>query len=307
MSTGEVKMPCFETGFHGFHHTVDSALEALADMDIPASRVTIRMAGRGWPSRWVVSQSPSPGAPLGPGDTISLSVAGLGYFHALPVGMWDTGGETETGTREIVELLDDPLQKTEHWIREGAKLFDISPHHLSACSRWISLFGLSPEAWPSELWYNLCLLLPNLHEVAGKKHGIQLAFQLLLGLPVREIRFFPLQQYLPRAEWTLLAERFCRLGVDCVLGNRMEDVALSVLVVGPVTLATYNSFREEGKQELIASVLRLCTLDPHRISWLVHDAAREPRLGCETENSRLGVNAYLGEIEPWAVAKEVYL
>jgi predicted component of type VI protein secretion system len=150
-------------------------------------------------------------------------------------------------------------------------------------------------------------LLPNLHEVAGKKHGIQLAFQLLLDLPVREIRFFPLQQHLPKAEWTLLAERFSRLGVDCVLGNRMEDVALSVLVVGPVTLATYNSFREESKQELIASVLRLCTLDPHRISWLVHDAAREPRLGCETENSRLGVNSYLGEIEPWAVAKEVYL
>ena len=232
---------------------------------------------------------------------------GSGLLSCATVGMWDTGGETETGTREIVELLDDPLQKTEHWIREGAKLFDISPENLSACSRWISLFGLSPEAWPSELWYNLCLLLPNLHDIAGKKHGIQLAFQLLLGLPVREIRFFPLQQRLQKPEWSLLAERFCRLGVDCVVGNRMEDVALSVLVVGPVTLATYSSYQEQSRQQLIRSVLKLCTLDPHRVSWLVHDTAREPRLGYETENSRLGVNSYLGEIEPWAVAKEVYL
>jgi len=307
MSADELRMPCFETGFLGFHHTVDSALEILSDMGVSASRVTLRMAGRGWPSRWVTAQDPPAGAVLHDGDTISLSIAGLGYFHELPVGMWDSGGETEPGTREILELLDDPLQKAGHWIREGAKLFDISPVNLPACSRWISLFGLNPEAWPSELWYNLSLLLPNLQDIAGKKRGIQLAFQLLLGLPVWEIRYSPSRRTLSDEAWTLLARRYSRLGVDFVLGNQMEDIAKPVVVVGPVSLATYNSFRDETKQELIESVLKLCTLDPHRVSWLVHDRASVPRLGYETENARLGINSYLGDIEPWAATKELTL
>src|SRR6516225_5467678 len=105
MSEDWPKMPCFESGFFGFHHTIDSALEVLGYLGVSSSRITVEMAGRGYPARWVLAQTPPPGAPLDPGVMITLKVAGLGYFHALPAGMWDRGGESEIGTQEIVAVL----------------------------------------------------------------------------------------------------------------------------------------------------------------------------------------------------------
>ena len=76
MSTVPV-MPELAISQHGFRHTVDSALEIFASLGVSASRITLTMAGRGLPSRWVETQRPAPGTPLGPGDTIELRIAGL--------------------------------------------------------------------------------------------------------------------------------------------------------------------------------------------------------------------------------------
>lgn len=298
MTDSSPKMPCFESGFFGFHHTVDSALRILAELGVPASRITLRMDGLGYPSRWVVAQHPAPGSSVGGDVNVQLSVAGLGYFHALPVGMWDKGGEEGPGTQEIAELVDDPLQKAAHWMREGALLFDIQRENFDACARWISLFGLTPEEWPQELWYNLALLLPTLQGLAATEHGIRLIFELLLQLPLKEIRFSPSFRPLPRNDWTLLGHRSCRLGVDCIVGNRVEDLAAVALVVGPVSLSTYYDYQREGKKRLFSAVLDLCMSCrwKNRVSWLVSNPDRAPRLGHEQENARLGVNSHLGRL-----------
>ena len=290
------RMPDFSNPSHGFHHTVDSALEILSDLGVSPSRIGVHMAGPGWPAGWVVEQSPPAGTPIGPDVAISLSVAGLGFFHSLPVGFWDKGGEAEPGTREILEPLDDPLQKANHWVREGARLFDVQRDNPSACSRWISLFGLNPEDWPMESWYKLALLLPNLHRLAGTERGIQFALQLLLDLPLWEIRKRRAYDYLEDEELTLLGRKASRLGVDCIVGDVLEDLPRLVLVIGPVLLDTYYEFQKEEGRCRLDAVLELCLpcYQKSRISWFVLDPARPPRLGLEKENSRLGINSHLG-------------
>ncbi len=291
-------MPDLAQSYHGFHHTVDSALEVLAGLNVSAHRITLRMAGRGLPSRWVVSQSPAAGRPLGPGDTITLDVAGLGYFHHLPVALWDTGGEGELGTREIVSVLDDPYQKAAHWLREGARLFDVSPNNNDACARWMTLFGLNPEDWPAEKWYSLAVLLPNLQSMAGKETGIRFALSLMLGLPLEAIRRAPRFRQLPPDELSLLGDRYARLGVDSIVGDRMEDLAELTLVIGPVSLETYYAFSEEDQKYLLDQVLYLVTPchQKYRVAWSIEDRRRAPQLGIEAQNSRLGLNSYLGAL-----------
>lgn len=289
-------MPDLSSSYHGFHHTVDSALEVLSNMGIPAQRITLTMDGPGYPSRWVVAQSPPAGAPLGPGDAIQLRIAGLGYFHHLPVAFWDSGGEAEIGTREIVSVIDDPFQKAAHWLREGARLFDISERNLDACARWISLFGIDPEIWPQELWFRLSLLLPSLQSLAGKEHGIRFALQLLLGLPLEEIRRRPRVRYLAEEDLSLLGEAHSRLGVDFVLGDHIEDLAELVLVIGPVPLETYYRFQQEDQRYLLHATLYLVATCHQKwtVRWSVADRGRAPRLGVEAMNSRLGLNTWLG-------------
>lgn len=291
-------MPDLASSFHGFHHTVDSALEVLSNLGVSANRITLSMDGPGYPSRWVVAQSPAAGEPLKPGDAIQLRIAGLGYFHNLPVPFWDTGGEAELGTREIVAVVDDPYQKAAHWLREGARLFDISERNLDACARWISLFGLDPEHWPQDLWFRLSLLLPNLQSLAGKEHGIRFALRLLLDLPLEGIRRKARVRYLAEEDLSLLGESHARLGVDFALGDHIEDLAQLVLVLGPVPLDTYYGFQTEEKRYLLNAVLFLVTTCHQRwtVVWSVADRLRAPRLGVEALNSRLGLNSYLGSV-----------
>jgi hypothetical protein len=296
MSTQESVMPSLASGYFGFRHTVGSALKTLSGLGLPASRITIRMAGPGYPSRWVVAQDPPAGTALAGGGPITLSVAGLGFFHALPVGMWDRGGEREPGTQEIFELLDDPIQKASHFIREGAGLFALRPDNLDACGRWISLFGLTPDDWPTETWHSLSLLLPSLQELAATRHGVSLIFRLLLDLAVSEIRYFPAVRLLPPDDWSLLADRASRLGVDCIVGDRVEDFSGVLVVIGPVSLHEYFDHQRGERRALLSRVLDLA-MSCHRhcrVSWLVLDPARAPRLGYEAENARLGINSHLG-------------
>ena len=293
-------MPDFSHAFHGFHHTVDSALEVLSARGVSPARITLRMAGRGWPTHWVAEQSPQPGEPLGADVHVVLTVAGLGFFHHLPVGMWEKGGEAEPGTHEILDVLDDPIQKAAHWIRQGARLFDIRPDDPAACSRWIALFGLNADDWPQENWYQLALLLPSLHRLAGREAGLKLALDLLLHLPLREIRKRPFWSYLDGDNLSPLGRRSSRLGVDCLVGDRMEDLSLQTVVLGPVTLSTYNEYQKEEGQRRLDSVLRLVTPchQSYRVWWHVLHPERQPRLGLEADNARLGINSHLGSERP---------
>jgi hypothetical protein len=64
-----------------------------------------------------------------------------------------------------------------------------------------------------------------------------------------------------------------------------------------VPLQTYYEYQGDAKIRLFRMVLDLCTSCQRecRISWLVLDPKRPPRLGYEAENSRLGINSHLGE------------
>jgi len=297
----KARMPDLTQAFFGFHHTLDSALALLYDLSIPLGRVTIGMEGKGYPSRWIVQQSPAPGTELDSGVTIELKVAGLGYFHSLPVGMWDKGGEAEAGTQEVVELLDDPLQKAANWIREGARLFDVHPDNPEACARWISLFGVSPGAWPQEMWYSFALLLPHLQSLAGTERGVRFALNLLLGLPVKAIRRSPSSRFIAEADFSRVGQNNSRLSVDSIVGDRKEELAKLTLVIGPVPLETYYEFRREDKRKLFDSVLGLVATcyQKHSIDWDVEDRSRAPRLSHAKQNGLLGINAHMGVERNW--------
>jgi hypothetical protein len=296
-------MPDLAHPSHGFHHTLDSALTALASLGVSTSRITVRMVGRGWPESWIVGQFPAPGVRLVPDVNVTLAVSGLGLFHSLPAGMWESGGEMQPGTKELLELIDDPLRKASHWMREGARLFDIDSRNPVTCARWIRLFGIEPESWPVDNWHTLALVLPTLHRSAGKEPGIRLTLQLLLGLPLSSIRRTRTFRRLEDADLTQLSWRYSRLGVDLVVGDRLEDLARMTLVIGPVALKTYYDFQSDEKQRRLAMVLALCTAQhqDYRVSWLVMHPERAPRLGIEEENSKLGVNTHLGTAKAMTV------
>jgi hypothetical protein len=254
------------------------------------------MAGAGDPASWVTQQAPAPGTSLFEDTQVTLHVAGLGFFQALPVSMWHRGNDEELGTGEILELLDDPLKKALHYICEGAQLFDISPNNPATCARWISLFGMDPEQWPADRLYPVALILSSLNRLAGTQAGIRLALDLILHLPLKEMRSRHAFRYLEQEDISVLGTHASRLSVDYILGDRYEDVGAVELVFGPVELETYYEFSGPEGSALLARTLRLVMPCHGRwsLSWIVADPTQYPRLGIEKENSLLGVNSYLG-------------
>jgi predicted component of type VI protein secretion system len=290
-------MPEMAAPQYGFRHTVDSALETLERLGVSARRITIRMAGLGWPAGWVIEQAPAAGALLMPDTMVRLSVAGLGLFHRLPVAMWERAGDGRIGTQEIVELFDDSFQKAAHWIWEGARIYNLRREDQPACGRWIELFGLRPADWPRENWHELALLLPALQRIAGREEGIRTALWQLLGLPVYGI--VPRRRFLeiPAASRAALGRANRQLGIDTVIGARVEDLRALDIRLGPLTLARYTELQRPESQRRLEAVLKL-TLPLHQawtVSYEVLDRARAPRLGIAEANARLAVNSYLGQ------------
>jgi hypothetical protein len=291
-------MPDLASPHFHFHHTLHSALEVLARLGISGPRITIRVAGPGFKPDWIVAQEPAAGTPLRPDEVVHLSIAGLGFFHQLPVGMWERSRDGEIGTRELVELFDDPYQKARHWIREGARVFDLHPDNLGACSKWLSLFGLNADDWPAAMWYELALLAPELFRSAGRAEGLRKALKQLLDLDTLEIRLRADWLRLPQAELSLLGARSSELGVDTILGDKLENGQAWDIRVGPVTLAKYDAMQTPQNQSLLHQVVKMCVLMTQRydISWAVLDPDRPPRLGFMEQNACLGVNSWMGPV-----------
>ena len=290
-------MPDLTSGTHAFRHTADSALASLAAMRISAARIHLRRTGReAVPEGTIVAQHPPAGEPLDPDTQIRLDVAGLGYTHALPVGMWDSGGEAEPGTREMLEGIDNPLLKLEHWAHEGAALFRISDDDKLACERWMALFGVRSSDWPRELWFRLASLLAQLPALACSEKGMRLMLGVLFQIPIESLTYRRSVAMIHSDKTSLLGGRASHLGVDSVLGDAVEDIAHLRITLGPVSLQTYQAFAEGDRGRLLYRALDylIPAFQDYEIVWAVEDAGRCPQLGIPERNSRLGINTHLG-------------
>ena len=211
--------------------------------------------------------------------------------------MWDSGGEAYAGTREILQVVDDPLEKLKHWFHEGAPLFRVSPDDPAACARWLTLFGIDPEIWPRRLWYTLATLVANLPQYSCSLQGSAFVLGTLLGLPVEQFRYRPNWSRLPDGMCSGLGRRSSRLGVDLLLGDKVEAPASLEIVLGPVSIERYGDFAEtEEGQALLRRLLELIVPVSTRteVRWSVLDRSRPPQLGMREGNSRLGINTHMG-------------
>ena len=289
-------MPDLSRPRHSFRHTLGSALEVLASLNVPADRVNLEMAGPGWPTGQVIRQVPTAGTILSVAERITLTISGSGLLAHLPGGMRDAGAETEMGLNELVGLFDDPFQKLAHWIENGARLFDISRRNHQACARWLALFGVAADDWPAKMHYELAILMPSLHSLAGKENGMRFIFHHLLGLPLHSIRRAPAYLNLARDIQSRLGGELSRLSVDMIAGSRLEDLAQWTLVFGPITVQTYFQFRDSYYGRLLEAVAAFALPAPRRFgfAWNVLDPRRPVQLGHAHRNGVLGVNSHLG-------------
>ena len=306
------RMPAFAAGTHAYRHSVDSALVSLAALGVAPHRIQLRRGGtQGAASGLVVAQRPAAGEPITPGTLIELEIAGLGFCHALPVGMWDSGGESAAGTREILEAFDDPLEKLKHWFHEGAPLFRLAPDDPPANARWLALFGVDASEWPRSMWFKMASLIARMGQLSCSQSGCAFVLQVLLGLPVQTFRYRPAETELPRGMTSGLGSRASQLGVDLLLGSHVEELATLVVELGPVPLAIYERFTETAEgAALLARTLKLVMPCSRRyeITWTVEDRTQAPRLGLAAQNARLGINTHMGgklsvAAEPVALAE----
>ena len=294
------RMPGFAGGTHAHHHSMHSAIASLAALGINPHRIVIRRTGReSVEAGTVVRQMPAPGTVLYPDTSVELSIAGLGFSHALPVGMWDSGGETHAGTREILEPFDDPLEKLKHWFHEGAPLFRIAPDDMAACSRWLRLFGVDANEWPRSRWYVLASLVASMSQLSCSQEGCAFVLNTLLGLPTQSVSYHPSHSRLPLTALSSLGKQASRLGVDLVMGDSAEDLATLQIEIGPVDLKTYEQYAEtaEGATLLRRALEMIMPLScRYEIRWMVLDKNLAPRLGVKEENARLGINTHMGKL-----------
>jgi hypothetical protein len=292
-------MPDFEAPQYGYHHTVDSVVFSLLAIGMDPDRVTMRRAGRGWTKRRIVSQEPMALSSIGSQDVV-LSVAGEGLFERLPTGLRDRGTDTEPGLDALLDVFDDPSEKASCYVRQGGLYFDLRPDNPTGCARWIRAFGITPEDWPADTWYDLARFLPFLHRVAGQEAGIRLGVKVLLGLEIVRLHRKWQRTALTDDALTQIGDTSTRLGVDFIVGQTLEDEAVLEIALGPVTLAEYRRHQNpdmKGLLELVLNLVLPCHV-VHIVKWAVGNPEFRPRLATEEENTVLGINMHLGKRVP---------
>lgn len=312
MSSGKThpRMPDFVNPTRAFHHTLGSAIESLERLGVSRDRLTLEWAGAGEAFDRIVAQDPAKGAPIAERDRVTLRVSGTGSFESHPhflrrrsvVNMesYLGGGgpeESHFAIDRLLAVLDNPLIKLRHHVREGARYLRLSDGTGSVARRWIEdLFQLRADDWTDELWYSLARVLPELHRRAGTFRALDLGMQRLFRLPISQwevrrgvVPFGPLRRI-------SLGEVGSRLGVDTALGAGLPAPVSLDVVIGPVPLDVYLEQTkpewELRRRELYRLVLPARLYPSVNERWSVGDPT-EPMVLAEDERPRLGVNSRL--------------
>lgn len=291
-------MPDLVTPTRGVRHTIDSAIPTLERLGVPAERVVLESAGAGWLRGTIVGQRPAPGDPITSRTRIVLQVAGTGAFESLPFPLRDAD-DREFRVDRLLALFDNPLLKLSYHLRDAGGYLTLRPGDDAGAVRWLEdVFHIASGEWPRELWYPLARLLPTLHRVAGRRQAIPLAFRLVFGLPVADVRTIPGIAQLPAAQRTRLALRNTRLGVDSVAGTGLQGETAVRVIFGPVSLDMYRQHLEPDRRRQRDALYGLtlpCHLrDKVRELWAVGSREDPARLGTDELRPVLGVNCYLG-------------
>lgn len=292
------RMPDFCTPRRGVRQTVDAALASLQRLGVEPERVVLRAAGAGWVSGTVVRQDPPPGHQLTPETRLVLEVAGTGALESLPYPLRDDSDD-DLRVDALFALFDTPLLRVRHVVRQAGGFLEIHPDEPATALRWIEgIFHVAPRAWSKRRWYAVARLLPTLHRVAGRTEAIPLAFRLVFGLPVASVRVVSGLAALPEARHTRLASANSRLGTDAALGVGLRATTAVEIVIGPVSLETYQEHQAPTDRVERDAIYRL-VLPAHlhravRERWTVGTPAEPPRLQDGWQPAALGLNSYLG-------------
>jgi hypothetical protein len=291
-------MPDLVTPTRGVRHTIDSAFPTLERLGIPAERVVVESAGAGWLRGTIVRQRPAPGEPITARTRVVLHVAGTGALESLPFPLRDAD-DREFRIDRLLALFDNPLLKLSYHLRDAGGYLTLRPGDDDGAVRWLEeVFHVASNEWPRESWYPLARLLPTLHRIAGRRQAIPLAFRLVFGLPVADVRTVPGVAPLPESQRTRLARRNTRLGVDSVAGTGLFGETEVRVVFGPVSLDMYRRHldpeRRRQRDALYGLTLPCHLRDKVRELWAVGSREEPARLGTDELRPVLGVNCYLG-------------
>lgn len=290
-------MPDLSGVTRGVRHTLDSALPSLLRLGVSLDEIVVESAGLGWPEGTVVRQRPEPGEPLRERARVVLGVAGEGALDALPYPLRDTD-DTPFGVDPLFALIDSPLHKLSHHLREAGGYWALRSDDPRSARRWVEgVFQLDLAPWPERRWCSIARLLPMLHRVGGTEQGLRTALELVFGLPVESVSWtreeVPFEQGRVR-----LAGAGARLGVDTVLGGGRVEEAVAEVHLGPMTLDLYRAHQSPELRRQRDALYRLVL--PSRLGaaarerWTVGDRTAPLPLGDPFAEVALGVNSFLG-------------
>jgi hypothetical protein len=291
-------MPDFCTPRRGVRQTVDTALASLQRLGVEPERVVLRAAGAGWVPGTVITQEPAAGHELTPETRIVLDVAGTGALESLPYPLREDS-EDDLRVDALFALFDTPLLRVRHAVRQAGGFLELRPENPATLLRWIEgIFQVSPKPWSKRRWYAVARLLPTLHRVAGRTEAIPLALRLVFGLPVASVRIVSGLAALPEPRHTRLATANSRLGTDAALGVGLRATTAVEIMIGPVSLETYQEHQGASDRAEREAIYRL-VVPAHlhrtvRERWTVGTPAAPPRLRDGWQPAALGLNSYLG-------------
>ena len=292
------RMPDFCAPTRGVRQTVDAALSSLQRLGVESERVVLYAAGAGWVPGTIVAQEPTPGTELTPETRVVLHVAGTGALESLPYPLRDDSDD-DLRVDGLFALFDTPLLRVRHAVRQASGFLELRSDNPATALRWLEgIFYVSAKAWSKRRWYAVARLLPTLHRVAGRTEAIPLAFRLVFGLPVAQVRIVSGLARLPEARHTRLASANSRLGTDAALGVGLRATTAIEVVIGPVSLETYQEHQAPSDRAEREAIYRL-VLPAHlhravRERWTVGTPANPPRLQDGWQPAALGLNSYLG-------------